>query len=295
MCVSVHNSSLNLNNLSKTVMKKTILGLSLIIGALLVGCTTAKKVPYIVDAETIPAEILNQVQPAAEPRFAPGDLLNIIVTTTSTQAAMPFNKGVMVDYDGQVGSSTTTRTNSNDASIYNYLVDSHGYIDFPILGPIHIAGMTKSEAVEKLQRELWPKYLTEKPAIDMRLTNFHVYMLGQVGTGVVRAENERLNILEAISMCGDLGIQGRRDNVMLIRTNYDGTREIVRLDLQDKNLLISPYFQLQQNDMIYVEPNKTAADGSWALPKAFSTTLSIVGGASSIIGLGLTIANLVKK
>lgn len=282
-------------------MKKTLLGFTLAFGLVLTGCSSAKKVPYVVDAETLPAEILAQTSSAADPRLVPGDLLNIMVTSTNMKAALPFNKGVMVDADGKISSispymSTNSSTNINETSTTAYLINADGYIDFPILGQIHVAGLTKKEAVEKIQHELWPTYLKEKPSIDLRVANFRVTVLGQVKSpGVVRAPNERLNLFEAIAMCGDLDIRGRRDNVLLIRTNYDGTREVVRLDLQDKNLLVSPYFQLQQNDQIYVEPNQSAANNSWALPPAVTATITTVGGLSSLVGLVLTIVNLTKK
>lgn len=213
-------------------------------------------------------------------------------------AALPFNKGVLVDSDGKVSSVSPNNQTTNEVTLSStsaYLVNSDGNIDFPIIGPIHVGGLTKNEVVEKIQHEIWPTYMKEKPSIDVRVVNFRVTVFGEVKSpGIVRAPNERLNLFEALAMCGDLGIKGRRDNVLLIRTNYDGTREIVRLDLQDKNLLLSPYFQLQQNDQIYVEPNKSAANASWQISPGVQAALTYIGGLSSIASLVIGIVNLSK-
>ncbi len=269
------------------------------IAVILSSCSSAKKVPYVLEAETIPAEMLTQTHEAADPRIVPGDLLTILVTSTNIQAALPFNKGVMVDNDGRVQMvNPMMNQQGNDVNVTStnsYLVNSDGYIDFPIIGRIHVGGLTKNQLIEKIQNEIWPKYMKEKPVVDARVVNFRVTVLGQVKSpGVVRAPNERMNLFEALAMCGDLDVKGRRDNVLLIRTNYDGTREIARLDLQDKNLIFSPYFQLQQNDQIYVEPNKSAANTSWQLAPGVSAGITFVSGISSLASLVIGIVNLSK-
>ncbi|MCH5346498.1 MAG: polysaccharide biosynthesis/export family protein [Muribaculaceae bacterium] len=279
-------------------MKNKLLLLSLVVAAVLTGCTSAKKVPYVQEAETLPIDLLEQTHAAADPRIVPGDLLNILVTSTNMQAALLFNKGVMADAEGNVRSvspNVTSSQNVDETQTNNYLVNSEGYIDFPILGKVHVAGLTKNQVIEKLQHEIWPEYMKEMPSIDVRVSNFRVSVIGEVQRpGVVRAPNERLNLFEALAMVGDLGIRGRRDNVLLIRTNYDGTREIVRMNLQDKNLLLSPYFQLQQNDIIYVEPNKSAANASWQMAPGVSAAIATVGGLSSLAGLVIGIINLTR-
>ncbi len=265
---------------------------------LIASCSAHKDVPYMVDAETIPSEVLAQAAPASDPVVMPGDLLNIEVTATNMSAVVPFNKGRYVDINGEVKEQSnvnmTGGVNAESSTRY-YLVGKNGDIDFPILGKLHVGGMNKAGIETLIQGELYPKYLKEIPAVDIRFMNFKVTVFGAVKMpGVVEANNERLNIFEALAKAGDLDIKGRRDNVKLIRTKADGTREIAILDLNDKNILLSPYFNLQQNDMIYVEPNKSMAQNAWQINPAVGATITIVGGLSSVASLVIGIINLNK-
>lgn len=176
-----------------------------------------------------------------------------------------------------------------------YLVDSDGDIVFPIIGKIHVSGLTKPELADKLADAIYPKYTKERPNVEVRLMNFRVIIVGAVGSpGIKNSTSERMNFFEAIALAGDLNIKGERENILLYRTNADGTREVHRLDIHDKNFLLSPYFNLQQNDIIYVVPNKSMANTAWQLSPAVTTTFTLVGGISSIISLVLTIVNLTK-
>lgn len=269
-------------------MKHAFLITSLGAALLMASCSAPKKVPYMVDAETIPAEVLAQINPFAEPVAMPGDLLNIDITSSNMDAVMPFNKNKYVSIDG------TVATNGGSGSTQDYLVNKDGDIEFPIIGKLHVGGLNKSQIADLIKRELCPKYLREEPTVDIRFKNFHVTMLGAVGNGIVTSDNERLNILEAVAKSGDLNIKGKRENIMLIRTHPDGHREIARLNIHDKNILTSPYYNLQQNDIIYVEPNSSMASGSWSMNPAVGATLTVVGGLSSIIGLAMSIITLTK-
>ena len=130
-----------------------------------------------------------------------------------------------------------------------------------------------------------------QPGVDVRFKNFKVSVIGEVRSpGVYTATNEHLNILEAIALAGDLNITGMRENIMLIRTDADGKRSVHRLNLNDKELILSPYYNLQQNDVIYVQPNASKARSSWSIPPALSLTLSSIGTLISIATLIVTIA-----
>ncbi len=250
----------------------------------------------MVDAETIPAEVLAQVNPIVEPVAMPGDLLNIQVTATNMTAVLPFNKGIYINNEGEVVEQrfNSNRNNQNNSTEY-YLVNTDGDIDFPVIGKLHVGGMTKAEIENLVKSSIYPKYIKEIPAVDIRFMNFRVTMLGAVRSpGVIISDNERLNILEAIAKAGDLDIKGERENIMLIRTYGDGRREIARLNLNDKNILLSPYYNLQQNDIIYVQPNKSAANNAWQLSPAVGTSLTVIGGLSSIVGLVLSIITLTR-
>ena len=279
----------------KTYLK--LLPLTLLI--LFSSCSTAhKKVPYMVDAETIPTEVLAKVASAADPVISAGDLLNIEVTGSDMVGVSLFNKGKYVALDGTITQSNANNTLSSgspEKSTLYYLVDKNGDIEFPIIGKLQVGGLTKSQIVDVVQNAIYPKYIKEKPAVDVRLMNFRVTVLGAVKSpGVIESKTERMNFLEAIASAGDLDIKGQRENIMLIRTNENGQREIHRLNLNDKEILLSPYFNLQQNDIIYVQPNESAAHAAWQLNPVVNATITIVGGISSILALVVGIANLVK-
>lgn len=258
------------------------------------SCSAPKDVPYMVDAENIPTEVLAQV-PVSDPIVMPGDLLNIEVAASNMSAVTPFNKGKYVNLEGEVVESRSSGNTAEESSTQYYLVDKNGYIEFPTIGQLRIGGMNKAAIVSMIKSELYPKYLKEIPSVDIRFMNFKVTVFGAVKSpGVVEATNERLNIFEALAQAGDLDIKGHRDNVKLIRTKADGTREIAVLNLNSKDILLSPYFNLQQNDMIYVEPNKSMAQNAWQINPAVGATITIVGGLSSVASLVIGIVNLSK-
>lgn len=268
-------------------MKLNYLFFSLLAVIFMTSCNTTKDIPYMVDAEQIPQDVLKAAATAADPVVMPGDMLQINVTTTQNiEAVRPFNK---IDVVNSI-SSKNNNTSGGENAMYYYLVDNKGDIDFPMLGKIHVGGKTQSAVQEEIANMIHPKYITEKPNVELRFQNFHVYVLGEVKTpGMIQAPNGRLNLLEALAMSGDLTIQGRRDNVMIVRTNADGSRSVQRVNMGDKNLIVSPSFNLQQNDIIYVEPNASRARASWQVPPALTLGLSSVGTVISIATLIVTL------
>lgn len=264
--------------------------ISLIFATLLLvlgSCASSKKVPYMIDAETISQEALDKIVSSNEPIVMAGDLLEITVMSYNVDAVRPFNRSSFVQELNRTYSSSTS--NDNNRSLY-YLVDDNGEIEFPVLGKLKIGGMNKSQIQEMICNQIYPKYMTEKPGVDVRFKNFKVSVIGEVKSpGVYTSSNEHLNILEAIALAGDLNITGMRENVMLIRTTADGKRIVQRLDLNDKELILSPYYNLQQNDVIYVQPNASKARSSWTIPPALTLTLSSIGTLISIATLIVTI------
>lgn len=265
---------------------------------LLTGCSAPKKVPYLVDAETIPRESLAAVSTVKDPIFVQGDLLNICIYASDPTAVAQFNKGQYLTPEGAISktSNNTNTAGTNTTSLTDYyLVDADGNIDYPVIGRIHIAGKTKEQLAREIKDAIYPRYIKIEHTIDIRLMNFRVTILGQVKSpGVYQSDNERMNILEALAKAGDLDIRGDRENVLLYRTNADGTREVHRLNLHDKSLLLSPYFNLQQNDFIYITPNRSAAASAWQMHQGWTTAISVVSGLASIAALVIGIINLNK-
>ena len=261
-----------------------------ILALALTGCHAPKTVTYMEGSEQFSKTDLAPVNPFDEPVIKPGDLLNIEVSASSYESVAMFNKGRYMTAEGNIQNNNY---NNTDQNIRYYLVDKDGDIDFPLVGAIHVGGLKKSEVKENVVSAIYPKYIKEQPTVDVRIMNFSVTVLGQVKSpGIVTSTNERMTILEAIARVGDLDIRGERENIKIMRTNADGTREIAVVDIHDKNILNSPYYNLQQDDVIYVEPNRSAKQNSWQLPNAVGVTTTIVGSVSGIVALILTIVNL---
>ena len=222
---------------------------------LLASCGSYKKVPYIQNAGVVNDSI--PPQPLYDAKIMPKDLLIITVNTSDPESASPFNLVVQ--------SSITTGKYTNltqQPSLQQYLVNNDGEIDFPVLGRIKIGGLTKTEAENLINTKLKP-YLKDTPIVNVRMTNYKISVLGEVARpGTFTVNNEKVNVLEALAMAGDMTVYGIRDNVKLIREDVDGRRSIINLNLNDANLIISPYYYLQQNDILYVTPNQTKAKNS---------------------------------
>lgn len=277
-------------------MRKLVLYIASLFLVLLSSCETPQKVTYLADIDSLTIAELQQKNTRVNPVLGPGDLLNIKVFASNMASVAQFNKGMSLSADGSVTNySQTNSINRVESSAEYYLVNSNGNIDFPVLGTIAISGKTKEQVADEIKSMIYPKYVKQPPTVEVRLMNFKVTVLGQVGKpGVITSENERMNILEAIALAGDLEIKGQRDNILLYRTNNDGTREVHRLDLTDRDILLSPYFNLQQNDFIYVEPNRSAKQNAWQMPQAWTISVSVIGGISSLASLIIGIVNLTK-
>ena len=246
---------------------------------LLAACADVKSVPYMTNIDEIPTAALSAVTAqAGDFTIKPGDLLQINVAASNLDAVTPFNK---VHYVPTAGMSYSL----GDHSSVFYQVDDNGNIDFPVLGKLHIGGMTKKAVEDYVASLIYPRYLNERPDIDCRIQNFRVFCLGEFkSSGVVQASNGRLNLIEAITMCGDLTLQGMRDNILLIRTDANGQRTLKHINLNDASFIAMPEFNLQQNDIIYVQPNKYKARTVWSMPPAYSAGVSIFSTVVSVDG-----------
>lgn len=250
------------------------------------ACNTTKDVPYLIDAKNLPADVLKASARSVEATVMPGDMLYINVSGPDEESVKPFNKSQYLVRSA----GTSSVAGSGENSMLYYLVDNNGFIEFPLLGKLRVGGMTKSATEEYIASQIYPRFLTIKPGVEVRFENFKVYTMGEVNSpGTVKASNGRLNILEALAQSGDLTIKGRRDNIMIVRTNADGSRSVRTVNLNDRNLLVSPDFYLQQNDIIYVEPNASKARSSWNVPPALSLGMSSVGTLISIATFVITL------
>ena len=214
------------------------------------------------------------------------DLLRITVSSLNPEAAEPFNQS-------QEDSQQRNQNGSGGGSSLQmelttgYFVDDAGYIDFPVLGSLDVGGLTLSEIKEMIAGRLADGYLKD-PVVNVRFLNFKVTILGEVNTpGLLRLSNKRVTLLEALGMAGDLTDYANRTNVLIMRED-NGERTFARLNLQNEDIFSSPYFYLEQNDVIYVEPIEarvaTVADPLQRIVGYASAALSLV---SIIIALAL--------
>ena len=187
------------------------------------------------------------------------------------------------------GSSTSYSTSSIAKDAYYYTVDSKGNIDFPVLGTLHVAGRTREQIAEEIKKVLVERNLVKDPVVTVSLTNLHYSVMGEgARPGQYEIEDEKVTILDALSKAGDLTIYGRRDRVGVIREN-NGKRTILFHDLRSAEIFNSPCYYLQQNDIVYVEPNK-AKSGQSGINQN-----NTIGVWVSVISLLTTIAVLIFK
>ena len=226
--------------------------------------TTGSEIPYVQNIDEIPPAALATVaSQSGDFTIKPGDLLQINVSASNSESVAPFNK---IQYVPTLGSGYGL--NYGAMSSIFYLVDDNGNIDFPVLGRLHIKGMTKRALEDYVASLIYPRYLNENPGVECRIQNFRVYCLGEFAhPGVIQAENGRLNMIEAIAMCGDLTLQGRRDNVLLIRT--DPMNQSNTLYVAKNSDLAMWTFHAIENDLYYLTVNgqylRIDANGSLTL------------------------------
>ena len=263
-------------------MKKfCTLFLNSLVIVLISSCGSSKKIAYLGNSDSVK---LSDVGYLYDARIMPKDELTITVNTITPSAAAPFNLTVASTVSDQGGRL------SGQQNLQTYLVDNNGNINFPIVGTIKVLGLTKSEAEQLIISKIRPYILeTEKPIVTVRLSGFSVSVLGEVqAPGKFYVSNEKINIFEALAKAGDMTIYGIRDQVKLIREDSQGNKVIHVLNLCDASIVDSPFYYLQQNDIVYVEPNKAKAQNSaignmttlW-----FSATSILVSIATLIISL----------
>lgn len=236
-------------------MRGNIVFLCLVVVIIFTSCQSYKKVPYLQDSEFV--DLTNQQGDQYDAKIMPKDLLTIVVSCTSPELAMPFNLTV-----APASMSAANTQISSQPVLQPYLVGNDGKINFPVLGELKVGGLTKKQ-VEQLIVERLKPYIKETPIVTVRMVNYKISVIGEVARpGTFTINNEKVNLLEALAMAGDMTVWGLRDNVKLIREGADGKQQIVTLDLNKSETILSPYYWLQQNDIIYVTPNKAKARNS---------------------------------
>lgn len=218
------------------------------------SCKTYQNIPYFKDVVDTTKPTATKLAAFSSPMIQPDDILMISVLTLDEKSNALFAaSNTLVS---SVGSSSIGSLSTQQATA-GHLVDKSGNIELPIVGTIHVQGLTTIQARDLIKDKV--KELYKEAVVDVRYNNFKVTIMGEVlRPATYTIPNEKVNILDALGMAGDMTIYGKRENVLLIRDSAD-TKNMVRLNLNSKEIVSSPYFWLKQNDVIYVEPDKSKA------------------------------------
>lgn len=249
----------------------------------LASCGSVKNVAYLQNSDEVDFSKSDFLYDA---RIMPKDVLTITVNTVNPEAAAPFNLTVPTSFNQQL------RNTYSQAVLQTYLVDNQGFIDYPVLGRLEVGGLTKSMCEKMLHDKIKP-YLneTENPVVTVRMSNYKISVIGEVNRpGMFTVSNEKITILEALAQAGDLSIYGVRDRVKLIREDAKGRKEIHTINLNDAEIINSPYYYLQQNDVVYVEPNKVKARNS----SVGNTTHLWFTGTSVLVSIATLLYTILK-
>ena len=258
----------------------------LLLPFLLTACQSYKKVPYFQNVEVV--NEAEQQEKLYDAKIMPKDLLTIVVSCTNPELAIPFNLTVASNAGIAVSTSSYVTT---QPVLQPYLVDNEGNINFPVLGELKLGGLTKREAEQLIIDKLKP-YMKETPIVTVRMVNYKISVIGEVTRpGTFTISNEKVNLLEALAMAGDMTVYGLRDNVKLIREDANGKQQIVTLDLNKAETILSPYYWLQQNDIVYVTPNKAKARNS----DVGNSTSLWFSATSILVSIVSLLVNILKK
>lgn len=257
-------------------MKKILLMAMLALA--LASCNTSKKIVYFQDIQVNRPEAITE---ARDITVQPKDQISILVSSKDPQLAALFNLP-RVQY--RVGDNNMQNTNGD---VSGYTLDTEGYIDFPVLGRLYVAGMTKSEIASYIKKQLMDENLINDPVVTVEFMNLYYSILGEVNNpGKYMITKDQITLLEAISMAGDLTIYGKRDAVFVVREE-DGQRVTHWVDLRTQDLFHSPVYYLKQNDVIYVQPNKVRAGQSTINENSVKSVSLWISIASFLSSLGV--------
>ena len=258
-----------------TTMKKKNLYKSLYLTAIftvfftLSGCVTNKKIPYFQDIQLIERAKLDSAIKFTEPLIQPDDILSITIFTLNPATSAVINQTISTP---TIGGGANTSLNAQSAN--GFLVDRNGDVELSLIGKIKLSGLTTYQAKELIRERA--KSIYKDPNVQIRFANFKVTVLGEVNApAAYTLPNEKVSVLDAIGLAGDLTIYGKRDNILIVR-DVDGQKEYARLNLNSSKIFNSPFYYLRQNDVIYVEPNKARVSANNA------AQLQLLGAVTSI-------------
>ena len=253
------------------------------------SCGVPKDVTYFQGIDSLTPEQVEMMNQTYTTRIVPDDLLTITVTAWDPTVVTPFNPPVYA-YAAQGETSTVSST-----QLQTYLVDKEGNINFPVLGKVHVAGLTKMEMSNMLQEKI--SHYVSDALVNVQIVNYKVTLVGEVSKpGAISVKNDRISILDAIGQAGDLTINANRTNVLVIRDN-NGEKEFARMDLTKPDIFTSPFYYLRQNDVVYVEHNKAKKRNSrYSQAQSYNVTIisTVLTAVSVISTVAMSIVTATK-
>lgn len=253
---------------------------------MLASCATVKDIAYFQDKAIDNPE---QIDKHGGIVIQPKDMISIVVSSRNPELATMFNLPV-VSY--QAGSEIVT--SGGQQRLLGYVVDNDGFIDFPVLGRMQVAGMTRWELSETIRNTLLEEGYLNDAVVTVEFMNFKVSVLGEVNKpGTYTIEGDKVTVLQALSLAGDLTIFGKRNNVTVIR-EMDGERVFYNIDLCSVDMFKSPAYNLLQNDIVYVEPSEIKARQSTLDDKGLRMTSIMISSGSLLVSVATLLATLIK-
>ncbi|WP_299675028.1 polysaccharide biosynthesis/export family protein [uncultured Tenacibaculum sp.] len=243
-----------------------VVSLILLISITLTSCVSKKDITYFQNDQIDQKNVSNSYKIV----FKPDDLLQITVSALDFESVKSFNLPA-------VNFATTTDRAIGTPQQQTYLIDNKGFINFPVIGKLKIAGLTRGEAIDMIKNKLDPDYV-KNPTINIRIANYTVTVLGDVRRpGTYTIPNERITILEAIGLAGDLNITGKRNTIKVFR-EINGEKVQFDIDIRSNKIFTSPVYYLQQNDLVYVDQNKASSQDA-----AYNRNTGLIVSVGSII------------
>lgn len=274
------------------VMKRSIPFLFVLV-FLMSSCDVSKRITYFQDIQDHQTISGKTEQPTPEIRLRPEDKISIIVNTKVPELTSLFN----LPYTARILGQSTDYINNVNQGTSAYIIKADGTIDFPVLGAVQAAGMTRDELSSYIKEELINRNLVNDPVVTVEFVNLQFSVMGEVRVpGSYKITRDHITLLEALSMAGDLNIDGRRDNVLVLRPNATGEIIAYSVDMRSfDNVKNSPAYYIHQNDYIYVEPNKKRANQSTVNANTVQSASFWISVVSLLASVATTISVLITR
>lgn len=260
---------------------------------LLASCDVSKRITYFQDIQEYELASSSDEQPAPEIRLRPEDKISIIVNSKVPELTALFN----LPYTARVLGQTSENVGGTNQGTSGYIIKADGTIDFPVLGAVQAAGKTRDELSVHIKSELINRNLVNDPVVTVEFVNLQFAVMGEVkAPGSYKITRDHITLLDALSMAGDMNINGRRDNVLVLRPDASGKLIAHIVDMRSfDSVKNSPAYYIHQNDYIYVEPNRKRANESTVNANTVQSASFWISVVSLLASVATTVSVLITR